>query len=67
MLESWIFFIKKVVLIRTIKLMLQVTKSHCQGLKRSIGDMSDRNRILFDVFNKVSTLQMKVCQFGNVM
>ncbi len=47
--------------------MLQVTKSHCQGLKRSIGDMSDRNRILFDVFNKVSTLQMKVCQFGNVM
>jgi len=67
MLESWIFFKKKVVLIRIIKLILFITKSHCQGLERNIKDVNERNRILFDVFNKVLTLQMRVSQFRNVM
>jgi hypothetical protein len=58
------FFHKKVVLIRTI---LLITKSHSQGLERSIGDVGERNRTLFDVFDNVLTLQMRVCQFGNVM
>jgi hypothetical protein len=67
MLKYWIFFIKKLFLIRTIKLILLITKSHSQGVERSIGDVGERNRILFDIFNKVLTFQMRVCQFGNVM
>jgi len=39
MLESWFFFIKKLVLIRTIKLILLITKLHSKGLERNIRNM----------------------------
>jgi hypothetical protein len=46
MLESWIFFIEKVALIRTIKLILLITKLH--SLERGIGNVVAKNRTLFD-------------------
>jgi hypothetical protein len=39
MLESWIFFIKRVALIRKIKLNLLITKLHFKGLERNIGNV----------------------------
>jgi hypothetical protein len=33
-------------------------------LERSIGDVGAKIEIIFDVFNKVLALQMKVCHFG---
>jgi hypothetical protein len=32
-------------------------------LKRNIGDAGVENKALFDVFNRVLALQMKVCYF----
>jgi hypothetical protein len=66
MLESWIFFIEKVVLIRTIKLILLITKLHSKGLERSIRNVVAKKKTLFDVFNRFLALQMKVCHFENV-
>ncbi len=63
MLESWIFFIKKVVLIRIIKLILLITKLHFKDLERNIGEVGEKNRTIFDVFNKVLAFQTR----GNVM
>ncbi len=39
MLESWTFLMKRATLIKTIKLILLITKLHSKGLERSIGDM----------------------------
>jgi hypothetical protein len=67
MLECWIFFIKKVALINIIKLILLITKLHSEGLETSTRNMGAKNRTLFDVFNRVLALQMKVCPSRNVM
>jgi hypothetical protein len=52
------------VLIKTIKIILVITNLHSKGLERSIGDVGAKNKTIFDVFNRVLTLQMKVCHFG---
>jgi hypothetical protein len=52
------------VLTRTIKLILLIANLHSKGLERNIGDVGAKKKIVFDVFNKVSALQMKVCHFG---
>jgi hypothetical protein len=52
------------VLIRTIKLILLIKNIHSKGLKRSIGNAGAKKRTLFDVFNRVLALQMKVYHFG---
>jgi hypothetical protein len=52
------------VLKRTIKLILLITNLHSKGLERSIRDVGAQKKTLFDVFNKVLALQMKVCHFG---
>jgi hypothetical protein len=49
MLEPRIFFIKKVALIRTIKLILLIIKLYSKGLERNIGDMGTNYMTLFDV------------------
>jgi hypothetical protein len=36
---------------------------HSKGLGRSIGDVGVNNKTLFDIFNKVLALLMKVCHF----
>jgi hypothetical protein len=41
-----------------------MTNLHSKGLERSIKDFSAKKKTLFDVFNKVLALQMKVCHFG---
>jgi hypothetical protein len=51
-------------LIRIIKLILLITNLHSKGLERNIRDMGAKNKTLFDIFNKVLTLQMKVCHSG---
>jgi hypothetical protein len=61
MLESWIFFIKEAMQIRTIKLILLITKSYSKGLERNIRDVGT----LFDVFNRVLALQMRIHHFEN--
>jgi hypothetical protein len=66
MLESWIFSIEKVALIRTIKLILLITKLHSKALERSIGNVATINRKLFYVFNRFLALQMRVCHSKNV-
>jgi hypothetical protein len=48
-LEPRIFFIKRVALIRTIKLILLIIKLHSKGLERNIGDMGANYMTLFDV------------------
>jgi len=50
MLESLNFFIKIVVLIRTIKLTLLITKLHSKGLKRIIGDVSAKYIYIYLMF-----------------
>jgi hypothetical protein len=57
------FFINKVALIKTIKLLL-ITNLDSKGLE-SIGDASAK--IKKTLFNRVLALQMKVCHFGNVL
>jgi hypothetical protein len=52
------------VLIKIIKLILLITNLHSKGLERSIRDVGAKNKTLFDVFNRVLALQMKVCHFG---
>jgi hypothetical protein len=52
------------VLIKTIKLILLITNLHSKGLERNIGDVGAKIKTLFDVFNKVLALRMKVCHFG---
>jgi hypothetical protein len=52
------------VLIKTIKIISVITNLHSKGLERSIGDVGAKNKTIFDVFNRVLTLQMKVCHFG---
>jgi hypothetical protein len=59
MLKSWIFFIKRVVLIRAIKSILLITKLHSKGVERNIGDVGANKITLFDVL----ALQMRVCHF----
>jgi hypothetical protein len=56
MVESWIFFIEKVALIRTIKLIFLITKLHSKGLERSTRDAGAKKNTFFDVFNKVLAL-----------
>jgi hypothetical protein len=48
MLKSWIFFIKEVMLIRTMKLILLITKLYSKGLERNIKDVGVEKRTLFD-------------------
>jgi hypothetical protein len=48
-----IFFNKKVALIRTIMLVLLITKLHFKGLKRSTGEMGAK-KIKIDVFENKS-------------
>jgi hypothetical protein len=48
-------------LIRTIKLILLIRILHSRGSERSIKDMGGKNRTQFNVFDRVLTLQMKVC------
>ncbi len=40
-----------------------ITNLHSKGLKRSIKNMGGKDKTLFDVFNGVLALQMKVCHF----
>jgi len=61
------FFHKKVVIIWKIKLIFLIIKLHSKGLERNIGDVGAKKKPLFDVFNRVLVLQMKVCHFGNVL
>jgi hypothetical protein len=49
------------VLIKKIKLILLIKNLHPKALKRSIRDVGVKDRTLFDVFNRVLALQMKVC------
>ncbi len=49
LLKLRIFFIKKVALIRTIKLILLIIKLHSKGLERNIRDMGANYMTLFDV------------------
>jgi hypothetical protein len=49
------------VLIRTTKIILLIKNSHSKGLERSMGDAGAKKWTLFDVFNRVLTLQMKIC------
>ncbi len=42
--HSWIFFIKKVALIKIIKLLLSITKLHSKGLERSIKDVGAKKK-----------------------
>jgi hypothetical protein len=44
MLKSCIFFIEKVVILRTIKWFFLTTKLHSKGLERSVGDMGAEKR-----------------------
>jgi hypothetical protein len=52
------------VLIRITKLILLIKNLLSKGLERSIRDIGAKKRTLFDVFNRVLALQMKVCNFG---
>jgi len=65
MLESWIFFIKEVALIRIIKLILLITKLDSKDLKIYIGDVGVKKRCYL-IFNRVLALQMKVYHSKNV-
>jgi hypothetical protein len=49
--------------IKITKLILLIVNLPSKGLERGIGDMGAKTKTLFDVFNKVLTLQMKVCHF----
>ncbi len=60
MLESWIFY-KMDVLIRTTTIILLIKNLHSKGLERYMGDAGAKQRTLFDVFNRILALQMKVC------
>jgi hypothetical protein len=51
-------------LIKTIKLILIIINLHLKGLEKNTRDLGAKNRTLFDVFNKVLALQMKVCHYG---
>ncbi len=51
-------------LIRIIKLILLIKNLRSKGLERSIRDVGAKNMTLFNVFNRVLTLQMKVCHNG---
>jgi hypothetical protein len=51
-------------LIRTTKLILLIKILHSKGLERSIGDVDVKKRTLFDFFNRVLALPMKVCHYG---
>jgi hypothetical protein len=51
-------------LIRIIKLILLISNLHSKGLERSMGDVCEKTKTLFDVFNRILALQMKVCHFG---
>ncbi len=51
-------------LIKIIKLILVITKLHSKGLGRSIGGVGVKKKTLFDVFNRVLAIQMKVYHFG---
>jgi hypothetical protein len=48
-------------LIRKIKLILLITNLHSKGLERKIGDVDEKKKTLFDFFNTILALQMKVC------
>jgi hypothetical protein len=50
-------------LIKTIKLIFLITKLHSKGLERSIKDVRAKKKKIFDVFNRVLALQMKICHF----
>ncbi len=54
-------------LIRTMKLILLITKSYCKGLERNIGDVGVEKKTLFDFLNRVLALQIRVYHFGNVL
>jgi hypothetical protein len=51
------------VLIRITKLVLLITKLHFKDLERNVGEVGEKNRTIFYVFNKVLAFQMR----GNVM
>jgi hypothetical protein len=51
-------------LIRTIKSFSLITNLHSKYLERCIRDVGAKNMTLFNVFNKVLALQMKVCHSG---
>jgi hypothetical protein len=48
-------------MMRTIKFILLITILHFKGLEKSKGDVGEKNRALFYLFNRVLALQMKVC------
>jgi hypothetical protein len=47
-----------------IKLLFLIIKLQSKGLERSMGDVGAKNKTIFDVFNRVLALQMKVCHSG---
>jgi hypothetical protein len=47
-------------LIRKIKLILLITNLHSKGLERKTGDVGEKKKTLFDFFNRILALQMKV-------
>jgi hypothetical protein len=51
-------------LIRTIKSILLITILHSKGLERGMRDLGAKKKTLFNVFNRVLALQMKVCHSG---
>jgi hypothetical protein len=54
MLESWIFFIKKAMLILKIKLIMLIKKLHSKGLEINIQDVDEKTRHYL-MFVKVQT------------
>jgi hypothetical protein len=49
MLESWIFFIKKTRLVRTIKLFFLITKLQSKGLERNIEDVQKIGHVVSEM------------------
>jgi len=66
-LKSWIVFIKRVTLIRTIIIIILINILRSKGLAGSIGDADLKTMTLFNVFTKTLALQMKDSHFGNVL
>jgi hypothetical protein len=64
MLESLSFFVKKVTLVKIIKLIFLITKLHSKGLERR---HECKKRTLFNIFNMVLALKMKVCHSRNIL
>ncbi len=66
-LESWIFFIKRATLVKTIILIIIINSLHSKGLGGNIGDVDLKTMTFFNVFIKTLALQTKDRQSRNVL